>query len=339
MVHKIMFTVNRIQNLRWLLLLCGISLFVSSCREEPTKNKSNTKLSFEEFDAPLLNEDSIYQYIEDQLSFGHRVPGFEEHKACKDYLVNHLKRQGANVQVQEFTSNFLSVENAPSFNIIASFNPSASKRILLAAHWDSRLIAEKDEEVNMKNKPIMGADDGASGTAVLLELARVLNARSTSYLGVDIMLFDAEDQGTDGGGWCQGSKFWASSPHDPNYFAEYGILLDMVGAEGAQFGYEAYSEQYGLKYLDKVWGLAEFLGYGDLFVKTKTGPIMDDHYYVMTRGIPMIDIINRPMKTESGFGHYHHTHKDDISIISKENLRKVGHVISQVIYREESGKF
>ena len=312
---------------------------VVGCKEDSTKNKKDNKKTFEEFNSPLLNEDTIYQYIEDQLSFGHRVPGFDEHKACKDYLVSQLKRHGANVQVQEFTSSFLSVQNAPSFNIIASYNPSASKRILMAAHWDSRLIAEKDENPDKKDKPIMGADDGASGTAVLLELARVLKSNPTSYIGIDIILFDAEDQGNAGEGWCQGSKFWARSPHRADYFADYGILLDMIGAEGAQFGYEGYSEQYALKYLDKVWGLAEFLGYGDLFVRTKTGPIMDDHYYVMSRGIPMIDVINRPMQTESGFGHYHHTHKDDISIISKENLRKVGHVVSQVIYREEAGKF
>lgn len=317
-----------------------ILLAFNGCKDD--KKAKKNEVSFEAMESPAFSADSTYAFIEKQLSFGYRVPGTPEHAACKDWMVSKLKGYGAEVIVQDFKASFLTVKDASSYNIIASFNPNATKRVLLAAHWDSRLIAEKDSNPDMKNKPIMGADDGASGTAALIEMARIIKANPLTYIGIDIILFDAEDQGNSSvtESWCLGSQYWSRNPHKEGYFASHGILLDMIGAKGAQFGYEAFSEGSAGRELKKLWDLAEFLGYKDLFVRTKTGPITDDHYYVMAnRGIPTVDIINRPLITPHGFGHYHHTHKDDITIIDKDVLAKVGHVVSQVVYREDNGKY
>jgi Zn-dependent M28 family amino/carboxypeptidase len=323
-------------------------LFVTGCKEDKTKVKTEDKNKLEAFIAPAFSADSTYNYIEKQLSFGYRVPGTKEHEECKDWLVSKLKEYTPTVEVQEFKANFLGVKNAQSYNIIATFNPGAEKRILLAAHWDSRLIAEKDADPKMKNKPIFGADDGASGTAALLELARIMKNKPLSYIGIDIILFDAEDQGTPNGAtdsWCLGSQYWGQNPHKPGYFASYGVLLDMIGAKDAHFGYEGISANNALTQLKKIWNLAHNLGYNDLFTEENTETIVDDHYYVMKfRGFPMVDIINRPVvndeegKKTIDFGHYHHTHKDNISVIDKEVLSKVGTVMSQLIYREDNGK-
>lgn len=341
-----MISIYRIKTACFFLVI--FSILHTSCKEDTKKGKKKTADQLEVFEAPAFNADSTYSFIEQQLSFGHRVPGTKEHEACKDWLVGKLKQYTSNVEVQEFKANFLGVKGAQSYNIVASFNPTAEKRILLAAHWDSRLIAEKDSNPSRKNDPIMGADDGASGTAALIELARLMKNKPLTYVGIDIILFDAEDQGEPSGAtesWCLGSQYWGQNPHKPNYFANYGVLLDMIGAKDAHFGYETISANNAKKQLKIIWGLAHHLGYNDLFTETNTETIVDDHYYVMKyRGFPMVDIINRPIiKNEAGqdsstFGHYHHTHKDDISIIDKSVLSKVGHVMSQLIYREDNGK-
>ncbi len=323
----------------FVLVFLSIGLFSCKNDSKKGKGKQEERKALEAFTSPEFNVDSAFFFIEKQLSFGHRVPGFKEHEACKDWFVKKLNAYGGAVEVQSFKSSFLSIREAPSYNVIASFNPGANKRILLAAHWDSRLIAEKDGDETKRNSPIMGADDGASGVGVLLELARIIKKNPLKYVGIDIVLFDAEDQGYGGQGWCQGSIYWANNPHRADYTANYGILLDMIGAKGAQFGYESISETFAKKHIDKVWGLAHHLGYDDLFVSTKTGEIMDDHYAVNAiLKIPMIDIINRPLITDHGFGDYHHTHNDDISIIDKNVLQKVGHVITDLVYREDNGK-
>ena len=317
-----------------LLLLLYLSY---GCKED---KKRNTKAELStDFQAPAFSADNAYALIEKQLAFGPRVPGTDTHKACKDFLESTLKATGATVNVQEFSADFLTVKGATAYNIIGTFNPNAPRRIMLAAHWDSRLIAEKDADPAKKNIPIAGADDGASGVAVLLELAQIIQKNPLQTIGIDMVLFDAEDQGDSNGAtetWCLGSQYWGQNPHTSNYFAEYGVLLDMVGAKDAHFGLEEISTANAKTQQTKIWSLAKTLGYEDLFTQVNTGTIVDDHYFVMKyRGFPMVDIINRPLKLQHGFGHYHHTHEDNIDIISKETLAKVGHVITQLIYREE----
>ena len=306
---------------------------ITSCKEEPV---TETTSSITPVKIPKFNGDSAYAFIEKQLSFGYRIPGTPESRACKDWMVSKLKGYGAEVIEQNFEVDFLDIKDAQATNIIASFNPRKKNRILLCAHYDSRLIAEKDRDPAKRSLPIAGADDGASGTAALIEIARVMSNHPIE-LGVDIVLFDAEDQGESNGAadtWCLGSQYWSKNPHKRNYNATFGILLDMIAAEGAVFHKEGWSMEYASEYVDKVWKLAQGMGYGDLFQNRTIGGITDDHYYInINLGIPTLDIINTSGGGSGSFARYHHTHQDDISVINKRNLRVVGQVVTAVVYK------
>ena len=290
---------------------------------------------------PAFNRDSAYNYVVKQLEFGPRVVGSAESKACQAWLVAHLKSSGATVIEQDFPAKVYTGETFDATNIIAQFNPEASKRIVLAAHWDSRHIADSPLSTERQNEAILGADDGASGVAVLLEIARALGANPIT-MGVDIVLFDAEDYGdsNDRNSWALGAQHWSRNLHVSPYKPKYGILLDMVGSKGARFTKEQWSMQYARPVVEKVWKLASRMGYGNYFVEAAGNPITDDHYFVNTIAkIPMIDIINNPVNSETGFGAYWHTHNDNIDVIDARTLRAVGQVVLATIYREANGTF
>lgn len=321
-------------------------LIMGSCKDD-SKKKSTTVTKpkpVKVVKIPKFSQDSAYVRVQEQLAFGYRYPGSEGQTKMIAYLDRLLSGYGAKVYKQDFTVDFMTVTGAPATNVIASFNPDASKRIMLSAHWDSRFIAEKDPDVSKQNKPIMGADDGASGTAVLLEIARLLKETPID-MGVDLVFFDAEDQGDSGDGkqetWCLGSQYWGKNPHVEDYKAKYGILLDMVGAKNAEFGREAISMQIAPQLMNKVWELAGNMGYGKYFQNFDAGGVTDDHYYVfLHRRFPIIDVINTPKgKDKYGFGAYHHTHDDNIDIIDKNTLKAVGKVITAVVYNESMNRF
>lgn len=318
-----------------IIIVLAVGFLFTACKEE------KTSIPPAKLVVPTFNADSAFHHIETQLAFGPRVPGTEGQIACRDWMVNKLKSYGAKVTVQDFKATIYDGTEVPGYNVMAQYNPKNKNRILLAAHWDSRKVADKDNE--RKDEPIAGADDGASGTAALIEIARLLQLEKTN-LGVDILLFDVEDQGNLNGTqegsetWALGSEYWSKNLVPPGYKAEFGILLDMIAAKGAMFGREGYSTQYAKVYQDKIWDWAKKTGKGNLFLDYDSGAIGDDHVNVIKAGIPMVDIINRPMKTLSGFGHYHHTHKDDISIIDKDILRSVGQVVTLVVYRQAAGR-
>lgn len=324
----------------WLLTLTLLVTAVA-CKQDP-KPKAPAPEVTNQRKVPSFSADSTYKFVEEQLAFGYRYPGSEGQQKMISYLSGKLESYGAKVVKQDFQVDFLGKTDVTATNVIGSFNPELEKRVLLCAHWDSRLIAEKDEDEERQDDPIMGADDGATGTAALLEIARLIKENGID-IGIDIVLFDAEDQGNsdDEKSWCLGSQYWSKNPHVPNYKAKYGILLDMVGAKDARFGREYFSTQFAKPVLDKVWKLAQAIGYGDYFQDYDAGGVTDDHYYVNTiLRIPTIDIINRPVgTTKHGFGHYHHTHKDDIDIVDKRTLKVVGQVVTAVIYNESNGKF
>ena len=326
-------------NLRLALLIFGLIAILTGCKPDPKPVVDNTKKA--RVKVPMINADSVYSYVEKQLDFGYRITGTPEHEACKDWYVAKFKSFGLKVNVQKFKEKIFSGQQMQGYNVIAQLNPKMTKRVVLAAHWDSRFIADKDKDENNHDKPIMGADDGASGVAALLEIARVISENEIS-MGVDFILFDIEDQGDMGGmetTWALGSQYWAENKVPKNYQADFGILLDMIGAKGARFGQEYNSRLGAPKVLDKVWKLAQNMGYADLFQDYNAGSIADDHKYMNAAGIPTIDIISIPFpeKRESSFGHYHHTLDDNIDIIDKRTLKVVTQVVTAVLYRHSDG--
>lgn len=293
--------------------------------------------------APVFNADSAYEYTAKQVAFGPRVPASIAHEACAKYLVAKLKQFGAEVGVQEGEVTLFDQNKVICKNIIGQFNKANPNRIVLFSHWDSRPFAEMDESVLMRNVPIDGASDGASGVAVLLELARNLN-QTASAIGVDIVFLDVEDYGQPHtstltpveDSWCLGSQYWGKNIDNANYAPRFGILLDMVGAKDALFYKEGYSMEYAPQVVAKVWKAADSLGFGNRFVNESGGTITDDHVYVnQLTGIPTIDIIQFDPASNTSFGTFWHTHKDNMSIIDRNTLSAVGQTLMQVLYSEK----
>lgn len=323
-----------------ILLLAGISIFINGCAEEPS-NKSSVKkepaVNTYRQESPVFVADSAYAYVARQVAFGPRVCNSEAHTLCGDYL---SKQFGA--FADELTEQKAVVKNWDGKplkirNIIASVNPKATRRVLVCAHWDSRPYADNDPNPANHNKAIDAADDGASGVAVMLEMARVMKNNPPS-IGVDFICLDAEDLGkSDQGGdtYCLGSQYWSRHLHKPGYKADYGILLDMVGAFNARFIWEGFSQKYAEPVLRKVWDQGVQLGYSPYFYYYQGGFITDDHKYINEiTGIPTIDIIHYTENTETRFPAHWHTVNDNMQVIDKNTLKAVGQTLLEVIYKE-----
>ena len=317
------------------LLLCCLLFACSTEPEQQTKEVPKAKI-----EVPIFNPDSAYYFVEKQVSFGPRVISSIPWKNCAIWLEKKFKTYTPNVIVQEAPITTYDGKKHTLKNIIASFSPEKNNRIALFAHWDSRHIA--DHDTKNQDAPILGANDGGSGVGVLLELARQFSIKNPT-IGVDIILFDAEDYGQPEDSkfpimqdsWCLGSQYWSKNPHKPNYYARYGILLDIVGAKNATFRKEEISSYYAPNILEKVWRKANQLGYGNHFVFENAKQIVDDHLYVnQITSIPTIDIIEYDPATESNFNKHWHTHKDDMDNIDKNTLNAVGQTLLEVIYNE-----
>jgi glutaminyl-peptide cyclotransferase len=323
---------------RHYLVFVGL-LFIWSCGTEKTSETSQEPIVYKE--APEFSADSAYAYIQKQVDFGPRVPNTQGHRDTRDWLIQKLESFGLQVQTQDFQATTYDGLKWDLSNIIASYKPEASKRILLAAHWDTRRIADKDTE--RIDEPIDGANDGGSGVGVLLEIARIITSdQNQPDVGIDFILFDGEDDGepefsnirnSNQIWWCLGSQHWSKNKHQSGYNAYYGILVDLVGAKGARFYKEGYSRQYAKNIVNKVWNFASELGYSDFFVMRDAPEIIDDHVFVnRNAGIPMINIVE--FSPDYGFGHYHHTHADNMDLIDKRPLKAVGQTVLFTIYQE-----
>lgn len=223
----------------------------------------------------------------------------------------------------------------PLTNLTASYNPEASQRILLMAHWDTRPWADKDPNPANHTQPILGANDGSSGVGVLLEVTRLLGSvAAPQMIGVDIVLFDGEDCGSYSNeeNWCLGSTHWSKNPHVAGYQAMDGILLDMVGGRDATSYWEYSSKSYASQLLTKVWSKAAELDYGSFSRQVDGGGLTDDHVPITRNlGIPYIDIVSYDPQSEEGFAPYWHTLQDNMSNISAETLGIVGHIVMAVL--------
>lgn len=331
-----------------LLLLSSylvVCFLLVGCHHKKSHTPAQPTVDYSAVAIPQFNVDSAYRYVADQVAFGYRTPGSEGQQQCAQYLVQQMRRWCDTVIVQEFPTTLWDGTQVRGKNIIATVGPrpdgDESKRILLAAHWDSRLWADHDPDPANHRKAILGANDGASGVAVLMELARAVASQPLS-VPIDIIFFDVEDQGHpewadtyENDSWCKGSQYWSLHPHVPYYKALYGVLLDMVGTYHPRYTKEQISRQYATGIMDKMWNAAAALGYGDVFVNRKTDAILDDHYYVnRLTGIPMIDIVqNSP---NCSFFPYWHTLGDNMDQVDKQTLSIVGTVLLKTLYGDYS---
>lgn len=339
--------------LRWILVIVLVGIFclpfLNGCNNQGSDPKNNPKPQQNQppVVVPKFIADSAYRFVEAQVAFGPRVPGTIPHQQCGNWMVNKLKEYGANVIEQTGKVTTFDGKSVPLRNIIAEFNPSAKKRVVLAAHWDTRPFGDKDPDQSLWKKPIDGANDGGSGVGVLLEIARLLKT-SPAKVGIDMIFFDVEDygapewnddpDGTDIYTWCLGSQYWMRQPHKTSYRADTGILLDMVGAADAVFNKEGKSLDAAPGTVARVWSTAEKLGYGGYFQDMSIHEIVDDHQFMNMAGIPTIDIVDmRPGiqamgLSQYGFGAFHHTHNDNMSVIDRKTLEAVGTTVTHVIY-------
>lgn len=291
---------------------------------------------------PTFNADSAYRYCAEQCAFGPRTMNSEAHDRCGRWIADKFKEFGFGVVEQKTTLTGYDGTRLSATNIIASHKPELDDRVLVCAHWDSRPWADNDPDEANWRKPVMAANDGASGVAVMLELARLIQQADSIGLGIDFICFDAEDWGlpqwseeeTDGSSWALGSAYWAQNLHKAGYRARFGILLDMVGGQGAQFYQEGVSLRYARSVVDMVWKAARAVGYGSYFPLQEGGMITDDHVNINRwANIPTIDIIPYyPDCPQSSFGPTWHTVNDDMDHIDKGTLQAVGQTLVQVIY-------
>lgn len=322
-------------NLLHISIIFSLVLILSSCKkeEEVTVSEPLFEILLSK-SIPEFNADNAYEFIAKQVSFGPRNPGSAGHRQTLLFLQTELKKYADEVTLQNFSYTGYDGERLDLTNIIGKFNPGSKNRILFCAHWDTRPRAELDEDEGKRANPILGANDGASGVAVLLELARLLSENKPGY-GIDIIFFDGEDYGHEGdlANYCLGSKYFALNL-PAGYKPAFGILLDMVGDKEAKFFKEGYSVQYAPEIVDLVWSIANQLNAG-MFINNSYGLIYDDHIPLNQAGLKTINIVDAQLighSTDIERRKYWHTHKDDLNNIGKETLQQVGEVITTLVY-------
>ena len=340
--HFVLFSLNRTfaptkcSEMKKILYFSLFSLLLIGCKEQKPAETNYVS------PAPVFCEDSAYQYVKEQCAFGPRVMNSAAHDSCGEYIARQFQRFGMVVHHQYADSKLYDGTPIKMRNIIASYRPEASTRILLAGHWDSRQWADNDPDESKHNTPIDGANDGGSSIGVMLELARQLQLANDSdkvKIGVDFICWDAEDNGISGGGdessWCLGSQYWAGHHHVEGYSARYGINLDMVGGHQTVFYREQYSMRFAPTVVDKVWAAAQRIGYGNYFSYDEQGGyITDDHLQVNRSGILCIDVIGSD-RENGGFPATWHTMNDNVKNINKETLKAVGQTMLEVIWTEQ----
>ena len=354
-------------------LLLSSSFLVTSCglRKQATSTES---VSIQPV-GPAFCADSAFAFCEAQCEFGPRTMNSQAHEDCGAWIMEKFKSYGMSVTPQKALLKGYDGTMLRATNIIASYRPDLTDRILICARGDSRPWADNDPDEANWHKPVLAANDGASGVAVMLELARLisspklgeagrgLNERQTaadsvsdgnhnsqlsilnSQLGIDFLCFDAEDWGfpqweeanDPGDTWALGAQYWAANPHVDGYKARYGILLDMVGGQGAQFYQEQQSLRYARSIVNKVWRASQVVGFGSFFPSREGVGITDDHLPVnRVAKIPCIDIIPYyPDCAQSSFGPTWHTVNDDMAHIDRNTLQAVGQTLVQVLWSEK----
>ncbi len=313
-------------------LFLGVIIFFPSCSQHQEKTipppASTARTVPEKMDVPEFDGEKAFSYLQAQTDFGPRNPNSIGHQKCLDYLVQELSRYAESVTRQNFIHHGYGGEVLKLTNIFGSFNITASDRILLLAHWDTRPRADEDKDSAKQNQPILGADDGASGVAVLLEIARLLKQTPPPF-GVDILFVDGEDYGKsrDLDSYFLGSRYFMKTKSE-NYRPRFAILLDMVGYRDLQIPMEQNSMTYAPEAVELIWSTAEKLGVTQ-FVNVPGEEISDNHVPFNSGGVPTVDIIDFQYP-------FWHTMQDTPDKCSAESLEAVGKVLTHVIYSKQS---
>ena len=324
--------------MKQLLILLSVTLLCAACGD---KHKKSADAADDALVAQQFSADSAYIFCQQQCDFGPRTMNSEAHEQCGQWIMDKFRSYGLEVSEQRATLTGFDGTPLQSNNITAHYQPELQQRILICAHWDSRPWADNDPDEANHQKPVLAANDGASGVAVMLELARVLSADTCRLpVGVDFVCFDAEDWGTEhqSDSWALGAQYWAKNIHKElnGKTYRYGILLDMVGGQGARFYQEGVSLLYAKNVVDRVWKAATTAGYSSMFPLADGGTITDDHVPVNQAGIPCIDIIPcYPDCEQSNFGPTWHTISDDMDHIDPATLKAVGQTLLQVLFTEK----
>lgn len=319
-----------------------LTLALTACGSRKSADTDRDTDSAAAVPVAVADADSAMSYVAAQVAFGPRTPGSDAHRECRSWLAGKLTSLGVeNVAVSEEAVTTTDGVGRTVYNIFGSINPGATRRVLLLAHYDTRPHADEDPDPANRSTPLDGANDGASGVAVLLDVARALRANPVDSIGVDILLTDLEDSGTDGDdtSWCLGTQKWVENmPYTDRNLPAYGILLDMVGGHDATFPREMISDQYARTVNDKVWAVAAASGLSARFPNRRGGAVIDDHLYINRAGIPCIDIIESANPATGTFNHTWHTLGDNIGAIDPATLAAVGQVVLNTLARE-AGKF
>lgn len=299
------------------ILLTGLAL-LAAC------SGSNGSAEQSQITGPPFNADSAYAYLVKQVSFGPRVPNTPGHQEQLEWMLEFLKSRADTVYAQRFTHITDEGEELHMANVIARFNPHADTRVLLLAHWDTRPTADEDPDPVKRKQPIPGANDGASGVSVLLEMANVLNNHSAP-IGVDLLFTDGEDYGPNSANMYLGATYFAANL-PPGYKPLYGILLDMIGDQNPVFPQEGNSIDMAPEVVQRIWRTAHDLGLAAYFPMHNGGYITDDHIPLNRAGIRTANIID--------FDRTHwHRSTDSVENTSPRGLEAVGRVITALIYR------
>jgi len=308
-------------------------LLISACVQKQQENSPIPQRSTSAVSVPRFDETQAFRYLAAQTDFGPRNPGSAGYQQCLAYLQSELKKSADSVFVQGFFYRTSRGEPHRGNNIIARFGAEVEARILLSAHWDTRPWADMDQTPANRSKPVPGANDGASGVAVLLEIARQLKT-SPPAIGVDIVFFDAEDSGASGSSesFALGSQWFAKNlPAGTRY--RFAVNLDMVGDKNLEIGREENSETYAPHVMDLIFSTAKLLGYRQ-FSDVRVAGVYDDHVPLNKAGIPAVDLIDFNYPDESNA--YWHTLQDTPDKCSAESLGAVGTVLLNVIYGQRT---
>lgn len=274
---------------------------------------------------------TAFQYAETQVKFGPRIPGTEGHKRMAAWLDSLAKAKADTVVIQDWINVTKGGVSLPLHNVVMRFNPSAQERILYLTHWDTRPIADKAADPADQKKPIDGANDGASGVALLLGVADALK-KTPPAIGVDLLFVDGEDYGSfeDSTETLIGTRYYvAHQPPGPKPL--FAVLWDMIGDRDLQIFQEGNSLLGAPEVVERVWDAAKIAGYSKVFIASPRHTLVDDHLPLQQVGIRAIDVIDFDYGSNNSLWH---TLGDTIEQISAQSLQVVGDVAMAVIRLE-----